>query len=849
MIKQLLNGEWILKLSGMDKSYSINIPGDNYLALIDADIIKDPFIGENEKECEWVMDKDIVIERMFDLQDDIFNMERIELSFKGIDTLATVYLNGEVILNSENVHIEYIIDIKNIAKRKNNRLVFEISSPKNYIEKKQNIDPMPKNMMGISGFPHIRKAACQFGWDWGPILPFSGISKDIVITGYKNKCSIKSVLQEQMFDNNICTISINVELDNIDQDCQLNVQVFDPNGVSISNKSILLDIDVNSYSQKVIIDNPSLWYACGMNNNELQPLYTIETSIIFNSSIIDSKSHKIGLRTIKLCTDNDQYGSDFAFIVNGVRVFSKGANWIPADSFISRLTDKKLEVLISSMARANMNMVRVWGGGYYESDSFYDLCDKYGIMVWQDFCFACAPYPFYDENLVNNLKKEIENVVKRLRHHASLALWCGNNEVEAMSMGWLSKKALIKCAGEFFYNTLPNELIKYDKITPYWPGSPSSGEYLKKVGSDDYGDTHLWQVWHGLMPFKYYRKRFTRFCSEFGFESLPDMNTIMSFAKEEDLNINSSVMLAHQKNMSGNSKILYYAMQNYVVPKRFDELVYISQIVQAESIKEAVEHWRRNKGRCNGALYWQYNDCWPVSSWSSIDYYGNWKALQYYCKEFFKPMFISLYEDKGTVNLVAINDTIYAKNYSIEYKLMDFNGAELYKNSIDCQLQANENKLFDNILLNCNKSINRRTQYVIASLSVDDKIITTQTVLLEKAKKVQLNKAKIDREVTFKNGELTVRLKCDTYVHRVFVHLSGCTEPFTDNFFDLMPNQEKIIKVQVPFSSYSECIEAMDIICYNNLVSKYSKVQQFFLKAKINLTPINFANRIIYKFM
>ncbi len=401
------------------------------------------------------------------------------------------------------------------------------------------------------------------------------------------------------------------------------------------------------------------------------------------STPLDSRTYQIGLRTVELRQEADAWGRSFTFVVNGVPIFAKGANWIPADSFPTRVTGEQLERLLASAAAANQNMLRVWGGGYYEDERFYDLCDRYGILVWQDFMFACAIYPLDDPAFLENVREEVIQNVRRLRHRACLALWCGNNEMETAWVNWgwdKPERRDLKAADQrFFYDLLPGWVRGEDPDHAYWPSSPSSGMPFEAPGSHAAGDDHLWQVWHSLKPIRFYREQFPRFASEFGMQSLPPLATIAGYAAPDEWNMTSYVMEHHQRCVGGNGKIMAYLAQHYRMPANFASLVYLTQVLQAEAMRVGVEHWRRHRGRCSGALYWQLNDCWPVASWASLDYFGRWKALHYAARRFYAPVLLSLEEDADAaqVGVYLTNDTVEPWRGEVRWSLETLAGEAL----------------------------------------------------------------------------------------------------------------------------------------------------------------------------
>ncbi|MFA6766422.1 MAG: glycoside hydrolase family 2 protein [Clostridia bacterium] len=830
--------EWILKEVG-GRTFKGALPGCNYLDLLKNNLIQDPFYGENEKKAKWVGERDWEYSADFEVPKAVLENEYVFLKISSPDTIVDIFINDTKAAHTRNCHMDYSIDVKRYLKAGKNSIRLYFYSPIKYIQKKQAKDRFPFNAMGISGFPHIRKPSYHFGWDWGPILPPSGVNGKIKIA-YSNAYIEDAKILQTHFDNKV---KLDIKADIVSKiGSTLSVKILDPNGELIYHKESL------ELSQSLYIQNPLLWQPNTFEDREEQPLYEVILETVANGKIEDGKSFKIGLRTIELDTSKDAWGENFAFLVNGKRHFMKGGNWIPSDSFITRTTDQKLENLIKNCKDANMNMIRVWGGGFYERDYFYELCDRHGILVWQDFMFACQPFPFYDPEFFELVKEEIAFNVKRLRHHACLALWCGNNEIEMINIAWRYKRKFIKAEKMFFYEFLPKYLREFDKDTPYWYSSPSGGKDMKNTNSDRQGDTHLWHVWHGLKPFEYYTKRFSRFCSEFGFESIPDIDTIRSFAEEKDMDLFSPVILSHQKCKSGNAKIIYYMCDNYSIPKSFFELIYISQLVQAESIRHAVEHWRRNTGRCNGALYWQLNDCWPTLSWSSMDYFGRRKALHYFAKRFFEPLTVSAVFEKNRFLVHIINDASKDFQGFCRWRLMSLKNTVFRQGEIPVDLKS-----LDKIMVEIEKEngikIDKKTMFLNLKLfDKDKKELSSNNLFFCRINKLDLEKAKIEYDIKRKGDKYTLELKANAFCKNVFLHLKDQVEAFSDNFFDLLKDEIKTVSFSSP-KEIAEIKKELKIICYNNVQPKYPRFRQRLIKLKISCQPINLMNRIIYKFV
>lgn len=647
-MKQSLNGAWRLYSTANPPAYDLTaeVPGSVYSALLKENMIENPYYRENEYISTSVCDEGCIFERSFDLDNELESADKLMLKFCGIDTISNVILNGVTLGSTNNMHREYEFDISSVVRKTDNLLKVVISSPNKYIEEKQAKTPLWGVSSTMPGYSHIRKAHYMFGWDWGPKLPDMGIWKNVELIGIKG-AAIDGIYVKQNHDRisqGIVSLEITAALSELTADnVRLSLSITSPDGTKTEYCETVSSL---KHTAELQISSAQLWYPRGYGS---QPLYTVSTELILSDTgeIADSKVFNIGLRKIELCRNKitsagKDDGEEFAFAVNGIKIFAMGANYIPEDHIIPNTSAEKTEKLLNQCCAANYNMIRVWGGGYYPDDYFYDICDRLGLLVWQDFMFACAVYKA-DGDFCETVKRELIDNVKRIRNHPSLAMWCGNNEIESMWQYWNigEDPAYKKDYLRLFEMLAPKVLDFYDPETVYWPSSPSSGGGFNDSGSNEKGDSHYWAVWHSLRPFTdYYNYRF-RFCSEYGFESLPSIKTIRTFAEENDLNLCSPVMEAHQKCEQGTEKIMYYLAQMSHYPYDFNGLIYATQMVQADAVRLNVENMRRMRGVCMGSLYWQVNDSNPVISWSSIDYYHRWKALHYCARRFYAPVLIS----------------------------------------------------------------------------------------------------------------------------------------------------------------------------------------------------------------
>lgn len=833
-----LNGQWLFKEKGKSEWLDAIVPGCNYLDLMRNRIIPDPFYGLNEKDCEFVGHLDWEYVKSFTLSDEEMQYDEICLDCRMLDTLCHIYLNGEEVAYTENCHIGYSFKVKKYLKAGENELKILFLSPVKYVENIAKKTVVPPNSNGMNGIVFVRKPQCHFGWDWGPVLVPSGVSGNIGLEFVK-KARIKHLSLTQTHSDGKVTVGFDCEAEKFGEGVKCEVTLTHPDGTQEK---------AEGFKGEFTVEKPELWWTKELSGKDTQPLYRVKAELIYEDETVSEKEKKIGLRTLYLDRSKDEYGTNFRFVLNGVPMFAKGANWIPADSFINRFDEKALKMYIDTALFSNFNLIRIWGGGFYESDEMYDLCDEKGILLWQDFMFACQPYPFFKEDFLANVKNEIEYNVKRLSHHASLALWSGNNEIEAMSGGWMHLREYIKWTEKFFYNILPEEIRKYDKVTSFIPGSPCGTAHNKGVNSDNVGDTHLWSVWHGLAPMKEYRHRMTRFCSEFGFESLPDIKTVASFAEKKDYALESDVMKSHQKCGSGNAKMFYYICTRFKIPQNFEDYVYLSQITQLNCIEDATEHWRRNKGRCNGALYWQFNDCWPVCSWSSIDYYGNYKALQYGAKHFNRPLTVS-FEDKGNdLNAYLINDLREDKNVRVRLSVFDFEKGIIYSDEkeITAKALANE-KVFRKDLSVLSKAYDVKKTGLVLSLIEDGEETVRRVFLFGQEKKLDLPETVLRAEKKITDGKVEITVTADKFARLVRLE-SASVKNFSDNCFDLLPGESKTVTIATGEDiSAQELMNSIKVISLTDIPTRKMSADEKIMVLKMFASPMNIGNAIFHR--
>lgn len=658
MLKMDLNGIWKLNILGADEAMipaegiDAKVPGSVYEALLEQKLIPDPYYRDNELKVLPLMENDFSFTRDFRVTEEMFSYDALLLRFDGIDTLADIYLNGEYLGCAYNMHRiwEFDLLLSDALKEGMNQLKVTLRSPTKYIEEENKKVYTGGSTDAMEGFPHLRKAHCMFGWDWGPRLPDAGIFRDVSLLGIK-KSRFDSVYITQKHEEGKVLLTFDIALElfgsletngfDAGQEGHVKITVTDPDG----KEYMVEDQDPGSAEEQnyqILIEDPKIWWPKGYGG---QPLYQVKAELLDESGALDLWQRRIGLRTITVNTEKDEWGNCFAHEVNGVKIFAMGADYILEDNLLGRVTPNRTRKLLEDAVWANHNCIRVWGGGYYPDDFFFDICDELGLIVWQDFMYACASYELDDEFEANVVQETIENV-RRIRHHACLALWCGNNEMETQVLDgcWKTTAKQKNDYIKLYEYIIPKIIKEEDPAAFYWPSSPSSGGNYDNPWDENRGDVHYWDVWHGNKPFTEYRKFRFRYLSEFGFQSFPCLKTVESFTDEGDRNIFSRVMEMHQRNTAANGKILNYLSATYLFPKDFDHLLFASQLLQADAIRYGVEHFRRHRGRCMGAVVWQLNDIWPVASWASIDYYGRYKALHYAEKRMFAPVMISCEE-------------------------------------------------------------------------------------------------------------------------------------------------------------------------------------------------------------
>jgi beta-mannosidase len=778
------------------------VPGDVHLDLLANKKIPDPFYRDNESKLQWIENESWEYQLNFEVAPALLARSNIDLVFDGLDGAAEVSVNGTKLLSADNSFRVWRLSVKSHLHAGKNLLSVVFPSPIKAAAAIAAGDPwQPKTKTEPKTY--LRKPAYEYGWDWGPRFVTSGIWKPVRLEAWDKARIADFAIRQRDVSREVAHLDAEVEIEVANpSSAPVSVVVrYTENGQpEMGAKRVMFHAGLNVIDLPIEIQKPKLWFPAGYGE---QPLYEYTASVGTVEQIFDERTVKTGLRSIVLHRALDKWGRSFEFLVNGIPVFAKGADVIPFDSFPNRVTTANYRRILQSARDANMNMIRHWGGGYYESDEFYEICDELGIMIWEDFMFGNdwqpGTYAFKQ-----NIEAEAEDQVRRLRNHPSIVIWCGNNETES-AFGWAPRPGLpadvkFQMWQDYlteFSGILPRVVARLNPETPYWPSSPSA-DY--EALSDNYksGDTHDWSVWHGRVPFSEYEKHHWRFVSEYGFQSFPEMRTVESFTQPEDrTGIFTAVMLAHQKNNEGNSLIQDYISKDYPAPKDFPSFLYVSQVVQAEGIKIGAEHWRRSRPETMGSIFWQLNDCWPVASWSSIDYFGRWKALQYYARRFYAPILVSPHVE-GSLKVYIVSDKVKAEPATLRVRLMDFDGKVLLDESSAVSVAPLTSKVYlDWPLKKMTDAGAQDTSrvFVVTELTAGGAEISRNIVYLAPTKGVHLKTAQLKIETTGAKDSYKIRITSPVLARSVYLSFGELDARISDNYFDLLPGETAEIAV------------------------------------------------------
>ena len=833
-LRKELNEGWKFKQARLSNWYPATVPGVVHTDLMDNKIIEDPFFRLNERGMQWIDKEDWIYQTTFQLTPEMMGRENIDLIFKGLDTYADVYLNEKKILEANNMFREWKTSIKPDLKPGENVLKIYFHSPIKvdipkwdalpYQYEAGNDQSENGGVFNKKVSVFARKAGYHYGWDWGPRLVTSGIWRPVYVEAWDNARINDVFIRQPEVSKSRASLIGEVEILADKEIDQANVTITEAaSGRVLAGQTVSLQKGINKISLPFSIKSPKLWWSNGLGEPHL---YSFRTDLTVNNQTSDAWTEEVGLRSLKIINRPDKDGKTFYVELNGIPVFAKGANYIPQDNFLPRVTPGQYEKTILDAANANMNMLRIWGGGTYESDLFYQLCDRYGILVWQDFMFACSLYPAEGE-LLENIRQEAIDNVKRLRNHACIALWCGNNECNDawFNWGWQKRykaqnpeyeQKIWKQFNDQYNVTLPQVVEEYAPESFYWPSSPFA---RYDGGSDDRnGDRHYWEVWHGKKPIEMYNKERSRFFSEYGFQSFPEFESVKRYApRQEDWDIYSEIMMSHQRGgMHANELIETYLLNEYRKPRNFEAFLYMNHVLQGDAIKTAIEAHRRDMPYCMGTLFWQHNDCWPVASWASRDYYGRWKAQHYFARKAYRDILVSpIADEDGQLKVQIVSDRHKACNGRLEVKVMKLTGEVLNSYKRNVIVDANSSKaLFSVPLDEALKGVRKEDVFIHAvRLTAKGNSNYTNNYFLVKQKEVNYPKAQLATSVQPIEGGFEVTLSSDNFARAVFIATGDANSSFSDNYFDILPGSSVKVEVytDLPLATFEKQLKVVSL--------------------------------------
>ena len=791
------------------------VPGDVHLDLLANKKIPDPFFRDNEAKLQWIENESWEYRLKFEATPALLARTNVDLVFDGLDAASTVYVNGVQVLAADNMFRIWRVPVKAHLHAGSNLLRVVFPSPVKAAAEIAARDPW-QTKTGTAPKTYIRKAAYEYGWDWGPRFVTSGIWRPVRIEAWDKVRIADFAIYQRDVSGEVAHLNAEVEVEAATAGPARITVNYHQAGVPVTGMPVFVTSAANLHAGRNVISlpieirKPKLWYPAGYGD---QPLYDFTAQLGVTGQWAELRTAKAGLRAIILDRHPDKWGRSFQLVVNGIPIFAKGADVIPFDSFPARVKTADYRRILESARDANMNMVRHWGGGYYETEEFYSICDELGIMVWQDFQFGNDWQPgTYAFKL--NVEAEADDQVRRLRNHPSIVVWCGNNETE-MALNW-NGRAKLPTDVKFqmwqdyiteFSGILTRVVARLAPGTPYWPSSPSA-DYEEVSPKYHTGDDHIWDVWHGRVPFSTYETHHSRFVTEYGFQSFPEMKTIEAFTQPEDrTGIFTPVMLAHQKNNEGNSIIHDYLLKDYPEPKDFPSFLYVSQVLQAEGIKIGAEHFRRSRPETMGSIFWQLNDCWPVASWSSIDYYGHWKALQYYARRFYAPILISPHVEEGSLKVYIVSDLTNKQGGRLVVRLMDFDGKVLLKEDRVVSVEPLSSSVYLDWslrkLADAGAADTSRV-FVSAQLGSADATISSNIAYLAPTKEIHLKPATLKVDVVDVSSgtgapilvenlkgksAYTIRVSSPVLARSVYLSFGNLDVNISDNYFDLLPGE------------------------------------------------------------
>lgn len=806
----VLDKGWEFSQAGSNEWMSARVPGTVHQDLLDHGRLPDPFYGMNEQKVQWVEKEDWLYRTVFTVTADQLKSDAAWLTFEGLDTYADVYLNGSLLLKADNMFVGHKLAVKDVLREGENRLMIRFRSPVEETAPQWDTDgfnyPADNDHSEKRMSVYTRKAPYSYGWDWGIRLATSGIWRPVKLTFCNGAAIDDFFVRQQEVTEQVAKVDNQLEINNVTstpKEAQVKVVYAYGEQADTLTRTVVLQPGKNSLSMPAWIEKPHLWMPNGWGD---PALYTFTATVSVDGKEVASREEAIGLRSIRVVMEDDKDGKSFYFEVNGKPMFARGSNYIPGDALLPNMTGERYARLFEDIRAANMNMVRVWGGGIYEDDRFYEEADRNGILVWQDFIFACTTYP-HDPTFLKRVSEEAVYNMRRLRNHASLAMWCGNNEIyEGMRYwGWKDKyspvvwKEMTEGYDVLFRQLLPKLVEANDPGRFYMHGSPYEANWGRPE-SWKIADSHNWGTWYGQKPFESLDTEIPRFMSEYGFQAFPEMKTIRMFASPEDYELESPVMNAHQKASIGNFLIKKTMALYYKVPEKFEDLIYAGLILQGQGMRHGIEAHRRHRPYCMGSLPWQLNDSWPVVSWSSIDYYGNWKAMHYQIRRAFAPVLVDAIKEENNLSYYIMSDRLTDEELTLNLELMDFNGKVYRKQKVDGLLPANTSKLFYQEPVE-QALAGRDSATTFMHMVVKSKkgeVLSDEIYYFAHPKDQLLPKTPLQWQVKQKKGYCEVTVKADKLARDIFIEVPVQGVRFSDNFFDLLPGQKKKVIITSP---------------------------------------------------
>lgn len=817
--RQDLVSDWQFGQSRLNARYPAEVPGVVHTDLMRNGIIEDPYFGLNERGIQWVDKEDWVYETTILADEEMMNERNKELVFEGLDTYADVYLNDKKILETDNMFRQWRADVTDLLQPGDNKLKIYFHSPIKIDMPKWEKQPnqyRASNDQSENGgvfdrklSVFARKAGYHYGWDWGPRLVTSGIWRPVYLHGWSDALIRNVNVRQKNVTKKNAHISNVVEIESDrDIDGAILKVTGKEDGKVYSTKKCSLSKGINRIALDFDIKNPRLWCCNGLGEPNL---YTFTTTLSDADGVIGEKDVRVGLRSVEVVTDPDSNGHmQFFFKLNGVPVFAKGTNYIPQDNFLPTVSDERYFNTLKDAVDANMNMIRVWGGGIYENDIFYDLCDELGLMVWQDFMFACSMYPAQGEWL-DTVKKEAEDNIIRLRNHPSIVLWCGGNECLDAWYNWGWKRSheqtnlseaqrIEEEMKRLYFEALPEMMSLYAPDSFYWANSPFSG-YDK--GSDGLnGDRHYYGVWQRKHPISQYNNETSHFFSEYGVQSFPEYSTVVKFAPDTTShNLTSDVMMWHQRGGEhANGLIQWYLENEYHNPSDFQDMIYINQVFQGDAMRTAIEAHRRNMPYCMGSLLWQHDDCWPVASWSTRDYYGNWKAAHYMVRDAFNDIIVSGEIRNDSLEVYVVSDFMNKIPGTLKITAYNLNGDEIFKKDIKTHIPGNTSSALWKVASSALAGNEKNSNVVINLKVMTDSGSHEGNFYLCRQSELDLPSADITCAITPISDGYKLSLESDNFVRALYLCVDGEEERFDNNFFDLLPGENKVCTVKSSLS-------------------------------------------------